>query len=103
MSAATVKPTCMPADPATTVKTTSASVVSATTAVEAITYVTTTSTPSAPAASLPGAGADEDAIAEPLRSIVAVGCTGIGRICIVAVRTYGRRSLRVTPSELDSK
>jgi hypothetical protein len=104
------------------VNATAVPVVPTTTAVEATTYVATTSSPAAtavipaiavmipavtiaPAVMVPGASADEDATAKPLRTIVAIGCTGIGRVCIVAVRTYWRRRrrLRVTPADLDSK
>jgi len=36
----------------------------------------------------PGTGADEDATAEPLRTVVSVRSTVIGRDGVVAIRTY---------------
>jgi hypothetical protein len=39
---------------------------------------------------VPRAGTDEDAAYEPVRSIVAIGCTGVWGVVIVAIGTYGR-------------
>jgi hypothetical protein len=40
----------------------------------------------------PGASSDEDAATEPIRAIVAVGRTAIGRIVIIAIGTSGFRA-----------
>ena len=37
----------------------------------------------------PGAGTDEDAAGEPVRAVVAVGCTAVWRVVEVAVRACG--------------
>jgi hypothetical protein len=97
------------ADATTTTEATTATV-------EATTYVAPTASPAAtvvtpalaiaispPTMTVPGAGPEEDAAVEPLRAIVAIGCTGIGRISIVAVLTYGRPNVGVTPADVDSK
>jgi len=39
---------------------------------------------------IPGAGADEDAADEPVRSIEAVGCAGVRIIIVVAIGADGR-------------
>jgi hypothetical protein len=46
------------------------------------------------ARTIPGAGADEQAAYEPVRTVVAVGRATIGRVAIVAIRA-DRRSRRV--------
>src|SRR5579863_5357290 len=79
----------------------------ATTAAPAATTAAPTATVSAPAPSpptvaVPGASAEEHAAVEPLRTIVAVGRTTVGRVSVVAVLTYGR-GVRVTAADVDSK
>jgi hypothetical protein len=37
----------------------------------------------------PRTGADEDAIAEPLRTVVSIRSAAIGRDIVIAIRTYG--------------
>jgi hypothetical protein len=112
-----------------TVVPTTTTVVPTTTTVEATTYIATTSSPAvvlappvatlatpvarvmfpavtvAPTVMVPGTSTDEGAAVEPLRAIVAVRCTSIRGVCVVAVLTYGRRRrrFRVTPADLDSK
>ena len=101
----------------TVVAMTTAAVVATTAAVKATTYIATAASPSAtvvipaltiavspPTVTVPGASADEHAAVEPLRTIEAIGCTGVGRVSIVTVRTYGRgRNVRVTPADVNSK
>src|SRR5579863_2005880 len=58
--------------------------------------------PSPPTVAVPGASAEEHAAVEPLRTIVAVGRTTVGRVSVVAVLTYGR-GVRVTAADVDSK
>jgi hypothetical protein len=39
---------------------------------------------------VPGAGSDEDAVREPIRSVVTVGSAVVWSICVIAIRTDGR-------------
>jgi hypothetical protein len=40
----------------------------------------------------PGAGPDEDAAGEPLRTVVAMRSAGVGRVIVIAVGAHGGRS-----------
>jgi predicted flap endonuclease-1-like 5' DNA nuclease len=100
VEAATVSATAVE----TTAATVEATAYEATTATPATTVAATVSAPAAssPTVTVPRPSAEEDAAVEPLRTIVAVGRAGIGRVSVVAILTIGQ-NVSVTAADVDSK
>ena len=90
-------PSTVISTPSAAISTPSAAVISPATTVSPSVVVISSPTPA-----VPGAGAKEDAVIEPLRAIVAIGCTGIGRVAVVAILTFGR-NVRITAADINSK
>jgi len=88
VEAATVSATAVE----TTAATVEATAYEATTATQPTTVAATVSAPAAssPTVTVPRPSAEEDAAVEPLRTIVAVGRAGIGRVSVVAILTIGQ-------------
>lgn len=83
---------------ATAIAVTTASVaVAADAAITVAASITPAAPPTAPVTVIPGTSADKQATRKPVRSVVAVGCAGIGIVRVVTVIADWRRRRVVIP------